>query len=65
MRYFSFDASSERTAGIGCKPVRQGYLSGDLRLWMQKALKTAALKQNPRNPRNPRLKKHKNNEFYD
>jgi hypothetical protein len=46
-----FDASSERTAGIGFKPVRLMYLPGDLCLWMQKALKTPALKQNPRNPR--------------
>ena len=46
-RYISFDASSERTADVGFKPVRQGYFPGGLCLWMQKALKTPALKQNP------------------
>ncbi len=55
-RYDSFDACSEKTAGIGCKPVWQMNLTGGLYLWMQKALKTPESKQNPRNPRNPRLK---------
>ena len=35
---FSFDASSERTADIGCKPVWLMNLPGGLCLWMQKAL---------------------------
>jgi len=46
MRYFSFDASSERTVVIGCKLVRQGYLPGGLYLWMQKAIKSPASKLN-------------------
>jgi hypothetical protein len=46
-----FDTSSERTADIGFKPVRQGYLSGGLCLWMQKAINSPESKQNPRNPR--------------
>jgi hypothetical protein len=62
-RYVSFDASSEGTAGIGCKPVRLMYSPGGLCLYMQKALEKPVAKQNPRNPRNPRIKNHKNNEF--
>ena len=46
MRHFSFDSSSERTAGIGCKPVRLMNSPGGLCLWMQKALKTPESKQN-------------------
>jgi len=54
MRYFSFDASSERTVVIGCKPVRQrtcpelveGYLPRGLYLWIQKAIKSPASKLN-------------------
>jgi hypothetical protein len=48
MKYFSFETGSEGTADMGCKPVRQGHLSGGLCLWMLKALKTPELKQNPR-----------------
>jgi hypothetical protein len=47
-RYVSFDESSERTAVIGCKPVRLMNSPGGLCLWMQKALKTPAAMQNPR-----------------
>jgi hypothetical protein len=47
-RYVSFDASSKGTADIGCKLARQAYLSGGLCLWMQKASKSPAAKQNPR-----------------
>jgi len=58
-RYVGFDASSEGKADVVFKPARQMNLQGGLCLWMQKALKTPAAKQNPRNPRNPRLKTSK------
>ncbi len=43
---FCFDASSERNGDIGCKPARQARLPGGLCVWMQKAGRSPASKQN-------------------